>query len=133
MVLEHTRPNLACGDLTDYAEKVGPGVGSALIGSAPRGYSFKVGEQDTAHVVARSLNNHLLHWSWSSRDQTWRVESLTERAEKGAGVGSALIGSAPRGYEFRDETHVVALSPENRLLVWSWNTRQAVWRVEIVG
>jgi hypothetical protein len=122
--------------LTDRAEKVGPGVGQALIGGAPHGYELprvSAGEF-TQHIVARSPDNRLLEWSWSSRDQTWRVVSLTDYAEKvGWEVGSALIGSAPRGYEFRDETHVVTRSLENRLLVWSWNAREAIWRVEIVG
>jgi hypothetical protein len=125
--------------LTDRAEKVGPGVGQALITTAPHGNAFTVfynrsDEENTHHIVARSPDNRLLEWSWGSRDQTWRVVSLTDYAEKvGPGVGSALIGSAPRGYEFRDETHVVTRSLENRLLVWSWNAREAIWRVEIVG
>jgi hypothetical protein len=85
------------------------------------------GNVKTLHVVARSFDDRLLQWSWSSRDQTWRVVSLTDRATKeGPGVGEALVASDPRGASLR----VVArgLPPDDRLLQWRWNVPDG-WRV----
>jgi hypothetical protein len=113
------------------ALRVGTGVGNARIAGDPHGHAFTLGYgsdvQYTLHVVGRSLDNRLLQWSWSSRDQTWRVVSLTDRATKeGPGVGEALVASDPRGASLR----VVArgLPPDGRLLQWRWNVPDG-WRV----
>jgi hypothetical protein len=59
------------------------------------------------------------------------VESLTDRAvQVGSGVGQALISSTPQRYSFGDELHIVARSPDNRLLEWWWSSGDATWRVQ---
>src|SRR5262245_43444166 len=108
-------------NLTDIAEKVDPEVGQGLINGDPHGYTYRDRRGYSQHVVAQSPDNRLLEWSWGSRDQTWRVVSLTDYAEKvGWEVGSALIASAPHGYSFKveqqDTQHVVARSLNNHLL-----------------
>jgi hypothetical protein len=131
--------------LTDYAaiaEEDRAEVGYPLIAGNPHAYSLTVGGGDTytQHVVARARDSmQLLEWSWSSIDQTWRVVSLTghRTTRVGSRLGGALIVGDPHGYAFttRGENalvntqHVVARSPENRLLEWSWGERDQTWRV----
>jgi hypothetical protein len=133
--------------LTDYAaipeEADRAEVGDTRITGDPHGNEFLVrsdGEtQFTQHVMARNPAGHLLQWSWSSRDQTWRVVSLSGRRtlKVGAGVGDARIAGDPHGHAFtigygsdlQDTLHVVARSFDDRLLQWSWSSRDQTWRV----
>jgi hypothetical protein len=113
--------------LTDYAviePEDRAEVGNPLIAGDPHGYEFR---DSTQHVVARGLDDQLLEWSWSKRDATWRVVSLTDVAIKdGPGIGEALISDDPHG------PPVVArgLPPESRLLLWFGSSRDATWRVQ---
>ena len=76
--------------LTDRAEKVGPGVGQALITTAPHGNAFTVfhsrdDEENTHHIVARSPDSRLLEWSLELTRPNLARGELDRTCGKGCG------------------------------------------------
>jgi hypothetical protein len=100
------------------------------IQGTPYGYWFGLSQ----YIVARGPNDKLLQFHNPGDGWQEEVDNLTDIAEKvDPEVGQGLINGDSHGYAYRDRRgysqHVVAQSPDNRLLQWFRDQEENRWRV----